>query len=226
MGREGGPGSGSSGFSDGLLRARRWKAPGGKPRSRAATPRALAERLGRRRRCRNDPVPVVVRRRRGCRGYSLRGRSRGPYASRARESSRHGRRDSITSMRNEPRRCERRSPPPKEVAAAIAKRWSSRTGASCSRSSSDGVATPLAWPLFERRAGRPCGDRGTHRASRVDETAEALFVTCSRPALKRSGRGEDARDRVAGSSERRRDEEGASDRSEARDHSRGSADSV
>jgi hypothetical protein len=125
-----------------------------------------------------------------------------------------------------PCRCERRSPPPKEVAAAIARSWSSRTGASRSRGSSDGVAAPLAWPLFERRAGRPCGERGTHRASRVDDTAEALFVTCSRPALKRSGRGEDARDRVAGSSERRRDEEGASDRSEARDHSRGSADSV
>lgn len=103
-----------------------------------------------------------------------------------------------------PCRCERRSPPPKEVAAVIAKRWSSRTGTSRSRGSSDGVATPLTRPLFERRAGRPCEDGGTHRASRVDETAEALFVTCSRLALKRSGRGEDAR---TGSPARAKDEE-------------------
>jgi hypothetical protein len=136
----------------------------------------------------------------------------------------HGGTDHLDA--DKPCRCERRSPPPKEVAAVIAMRWSSRTGASRSRGSSDGVAAPLAWPLFERRADRPCEGRGTHRASRVDDTAEALFVTCSRPALKRSGRGEDARDRVAGSSERRTRREGASDRSEARDHSRGSADSV
>lgn len=57
MGREGGPGSESSGFSDGLLRARRWKAPGGKSVSRAATSGALVERLGRRGRRRERPSP-------------------------------------------------------------------------------------------------------------------------------------------------------------------------
>jgi hypothetical protein len=92
---------------------------------------------------------------------------------------------------DQPCRCERRSPPPKEVAAAIARLWSSRTGASRSRGSSDGVAAPLAWPLFERRAGRPCEGRGTHRASRVDDTAEALFVTllASRSEKERAWRG-------------------------------------
>ena len=46
-GREGGPGSRGSGFSNDLLRARGWKAPGGKPSREAATSRAAVERLGR-----------------------------------------------------------------------------------------------------------------------------------------------------------------------------------
>lgn len=35
-------------------------------------------------------------------------------------------------------------------------------------------------------------DRGTCCPSRVDDTAEALFVACSRPVLKRGGRRGDA----------------------------------
>jgi hypothetical protein len=198
MGREGGTGSGSSGFSNGLLRARRWKAPGGKvrvsggdvrgfggtPRSAGKTPGTTQSRWSS-----DDDEGVEV----APFGGDREGRTRRELV---RARGMHGGTDHLDA--DKPCRCERRSPPPKEVAAVIAMRWSSRTGASRSRGSSDGVAAPLAWPLFERRADRPCEGRGTHRASRVDDTAEALFVTCSRLALKRSGRGEDARDRVAG----------------------------
>jgi len=121
MGREGGPGSGSSGFSDGLLRARRWKAPGGKSGSRAATSGALVERLGRRERRRGRPSPgghpTTTRVSRLLRSGAI---ERAVRAASSRELGAWTE-GPITSMWIKPCRCERRSPPPKEVAAAIAR---------------------------------------------------------------------------------------------------------